>query len=102
MKQAKESNLKLGSDGFLLSTSSLNCDSVAVIPIGDARHVAVYRMPTKTYRVCLKPPSSAVQHVIAAEIRMLDTHLAFLDAKGDVAALFLVDLVKRWDEIPSR
>ena len=58
-------------------------------------------MPNKTYRVCLKPPSSAVQHVVAAEIRSLDNHLVFLDARGDVAALFLVDLVESWDEIPN-
>jgi hypothetical protein len=44
----------------------------------------------------------AVQHVVAAETRILDNHLVFLDAKGDVAALFLVDLVESWDEIPSR
>lgn len=59
-------------------------------------------MPNKTYQVRLRPPSSAVQHVVAAEIRMLDNHLVFLDGKGDVAALFLVDLVESWDAIPSR
>jgi hypothetical protein len=59
-------------------------------------------MPNKTYQVRLRPPSSAVQHVVAAETRMLDNHLVFLDAKGDVAALFLVDLVESWEEIPSR
>jgi len=59
-------------------------------------------MPNKTYLVRLKPPSSAVQHVVAAETWILDNHLVFLDAKGDVAALFLVDLAESWDEIPSR
>jgi hypothetical protein len=59
-------------------------------------------MPNKTYQVRLKPPSSAVQHVCAAEIRMLDNHLMFLDGKGDVAALFRVDLVESWEEIPGR
>ena len=59
-------------------------------------------MPNKTYRVCLKPPSSVVQHVVAAETRILDNHLVFLGAKGDIAALFLVDLVESWDAIPSR
>jgi hypothetical protein len=59
-------------------------------------------MPNKTYQVRLKPPSSAVQHVFTAETRILDNRLVFLDAKGDVAAMFLVDLIETWDEIPSR
>jgi hypothetical protein len=50
-------------------------------------------MPDKTYQVRLRPPSSAVQHVVTAETRILDNRLVFLDAEGDVAALFLVDLV---------
>ena len=39
MKQARESHLKLGSDGFLWSTRLLNCDSVAIVD--DKGHTAV-------------------------------------------------------------
>jgi hypothetical protein len=42
MKRARESHLKLGSDGFLWSTRSLNCDSVAIVDVGDYKgHTAV-------------------------------------------------------------
>jgi hypothetical protein len=39
-------------------------------------------MIDQTYLVALKPPSLAVQHVIAASIEIHGEHLVFLNAEG--------------------
>jgi hypothetical protein len=48
MKRVRESHLKLGSDGFLWSTRSLNCDSVAIVDDKGHTVVAFSNDPTKT------------------------------------------------------
>ena len=54
------------------------------------------RMVDKTYLVCLKPPSLALQHVDAARFEIHGEHLVFVDSDGKLAALFLMELVQSW------
>jgi hypothetical protein len=58
-------------------------------------------MVDQTYLVTLRPPSRAVQQVLAATAEVRGSHLVFMDAKGSVAALFLLELVESWSVLPS-
>ena len=54
-------------------------------------------MPNKTFLVRLR--SDALQRVRAATVEMHGEHLVFLTAEGELAALFLMELVESWNEI---
>jgi hypothetical protein len=54
-------------------------------------------MPNKTFLVRLR--NDALQHVRAATVEMQGEHLVFLTEKGELAALFLMELVESWNEI---
>jgi hypothetical protein len=54
-------------------------------------------MVDKTYLVCLKPPSLALQHVDASRFEIHGEHLVFVDSEGKLAALFLMELVQSWN-----
>jgi hypothetical protein len=58
-------------------------------------------MDEKTYLVCLKPPSLALQQVVAAKTEIYGEHLIFVHANGTLAAVFLMELVQSWNEIPD-
>jgi hypothetical protein len=58
-------------------------------------------MVEQTYLVALKPPNQAVQHVIAATVEVHGEHLAFLNAEGKLAALFLMKIVQSWNVLPG-
>jgi hypothetical protein len=49
----------------------------------------------------LKPPSQAVQHVIAATFEVQGEHLVFLNAESKLAALFLMELIQSWNVLPA-
>jgi hypothetical protein len=55
-------------------------------------------MPNKTFLVRLRD-NAAFHHVRAATVEIHGEHLAFLTAKGKLAALFLLDMVESWNEI---
>ena len=59
-------------------------------------------MPNKTFLVRLR--SNATQQVRAATVEVHGQQLAFLTAKGKLAALFHLDQVESWNEIepPTR
>jgi hypothetical protein len=57
-------------------------------------------MMDQTYLVALKVPSRAVQHVIAASLKIQGEHLIFLNAEGELAALFLLEIVQSWNVLP--
>jgi hypothetical protein len=59
-------------------------------------------MADKTYLVALRPPSQAVQHVIAATFEVRGKHLVFLSAEGKLAALFLIEIVQSWNVLPRK
>jgi hypothetical protein len=52
-----------------------------------------------TYRVRLT--IQTVQHVIASTVQIHGDHLIFMNAKGQLAALFLKDLVRSWNMLPN-
>lgn len=54
-------------------------------------------MADKTYLVRLKPPSLALQQVVAAKAEIQEGHLVFINSDGKLAALFLVEIVESWD-----
>jgi hypothetical protein len=58
-------------------------------------------MPAKTFRVLLKPPSRALQHVVAVSAEIYGEHLVFLNSEGELAALFLMEIVESWNVIAS-
>jgi hypothetical protein len=51
-------------------------------------------MVDQTYLVTLRPPSRAIQHVVASTGGVHGDHLVFLDPQGQLAAMFLLELVE--------
>jgi hypothetical protein len=51
-------------------------------------------MVDQTYFVTTRPPSHALQQVVAAIAEVRGSHLVFVDAKGNLATLFLLELVE--------
>jgi hypothetical protein len=56
-------------------------------------------MTDKTYLVRFKPPEVSTQLVIAERTQIYGEHVAFLNSKGELAALFLLEIVEAWSEI---
>jgi hypothetical protein len=54
-------------------------------------------MADKTYLVRLKPRSLALQHITALRFEIHDEHLMFVGSEGNLAALFLMELVQSWN-----
>jgi hypothetical protein len=50
----------------------------------------------------MRPPNQATQQVFAATAEVRGNHLVFVDAKGNLAALFLLDLVESWSVVPTK
>jgi hypothetical protein len=57
-------------------------------------------MKEKVYLVHLKE-QLGVRSVFAARVEIAGEHLVFLSPQGELAALFLLDLVESWNEILS-
>jgi hypothetical protein len=53
-------------------------------------------MTDKAYLVRFKPREIGLQIVIAARAEIHGEHIALLDSKGKVAALFMVEMVESW------
>jgi hypothetical protein len=51
------------------------------------------------YRVHLK--TQTVQHVIASTVQLYGDHLVFVNSNGQLTALFLKNLVRRWNMLPN-
>jgi hypothetical protein len=58
-------------------------------------------MVDQTYLVTFKQPDAMAESVIAATAEIQGAHLIFLDAKGKLAALFLLELVQSWNILPD-
>jgi hypothetical protein len=56
-------------------------------------------MTDKTYLVQFKPAGIRVQLVFAVSAEIYDEHLVFLNSKGKVAGLFLLETVESWSEL---
>jgi hypothetical protein len=55
-------------------------------------------MTDKTYLVRFKSPELGNQLVIAQRAEIYDEHLVFLNSKGELAALFLLEIVESCSE----
>jgi hypothetical protein len=51
------------------------------------------------YRVRLA--TQKVQHVTASTVQLHGDHLVFMNSKGQLTALFLKNLVRSWNMLPS-
>ena len=58
-------------------------------------------MIDKTLLIRLKPPGLSLQLVIATRVEIQAEHLAFVNSKGKLAALFLLEAVEGWFEVQS-
>jgi hypothetical protein len=56
-------------------------------------------MVDHNYRVRLK--TQTVHHVIASTVELHGDHLVFVNSRGQLAALFLKDLVRSWKMLPN-
>jgi hypothetical protein len=56
-------------------------------------------MVDHNYRVRLK--TQTVQHVTASTVELHGDHLVFVNSRGQLAALFLRDLVRSWKMLPD-
>ncbi len=56
-------------------------------------------MANKTYLVRFKPPEISTQVVHAERAEIYGEHLVFLNSKGELAALFLMEIVEDWSEL---
>jgi hypothetical protein len=56
-------------------------------------------MASKTYLVRFKPPEISTQVVHAERAQINGEHLVFLNSKGELAALFLMEIVEDWSEL---
>lgn len=55
---------------------------------------------SKIFLVELKEPSGAIQRVRAAGFELQDEHLVLVTADGQLVALFLLETVKSFNEMP--
>jgi hypothetical protein len=58
-------------------------------------------MTDQVYLVTLKAPNHAIQQVVAVRYEVRGEHLAFIDAEGRLAALFLMEIVQSWIVLPG-
>jgi hypothetical protein len=56
-------------------------------------------MADKTYLVRFKPLETDTQLVVAESAQIYGDHLVFLNASGELAALFLREIVESWTEL---
>jgi hypothetical protein len=54
-------------------------------------------MPDKTYLLQLKPPGFSTRVVIAATAEIHGEHLVLLNSRGQLAALFVLEMVESWN-----
>jgi hypothetical protein len=58
-------------------------------------------MSEKTYLLRFKPPELAMRTVIASTAEIHGEHLVLLNSQGQLAALFVLEMVESWNEVPS-
>jgi hypothetical protein len=61
--------------------------------------IARLLMIFKTYLVCCKTPEISTQSVVAASCDVYGEHLVFLNSKGELAAVFLLEIVESWSVV---
>lgn len=59
-------------------------------------------MANKAFLARFKPSQLGSQTVIAERAEIQGDHLVFLDSRGALAALFLMEIVDSWSEIELR
>ncbi len=83
-----------------MSAAALRASWRAMRHIAPARRT-LSRMVEQTYLEAFRPPSQAIQHVVAATVEVHGEHLVFLNAEGKLAALFMMEIVETWNVLPG-
>jgi hypothetical protein len=58
-------------------------------------------MAEKIYLIRFKPPNLETATVVAARAEIQGEHLVLLNSDGELAALFMLDVVESWSEVPG-
>jgi hypothetical protein len=58
-------------------------------------------MQDKTYLVQINTPCWAFQRVLAVSAEIHGDHLVFLTSEGELAALFMTEIVESWNVLQS-
>lgn len=58
-------------------------------------------MTDRTFIVRFKPPQLSTPPVIATDAEIHGEHIVLLNSTGKLAALFLMEAVESWTELPS-
>jgi hypothetical protein len=53
----------------------------------------------KTYLLQLKPPGFSTRIVVAATAEIHGDHLILLNSRGQLAALFILEMVESWNRL---
>jgi hypothetical protein len=54
-----------------------------------------------TIATVVRLTTQTVQHVIASTVQLHGDHLVFVNARGQLTALFLKDVVRSWNMLPN-
>jgi hypothetical protein len=56
-------------------------------------------MPDRTFLLQLKPPGFSPRIVVAATAEIQGDHLILLNSRGQLAALFALEMVESWNRL---
>ncbi len=84
--------------GDVVDTSGLNL--LEIEHAGYIEESVGNQLADKTYIVRFKTPDIVTDVVNAARVEVQGEHLAFVNSKGRLAALFLFESVESWSELP--
>ena len=59
-------------------------------------------MTENIYMIRFKPAEISTHTMVAAKVEIHGEHLVLLNAQGKISALFLMDTVESWSQIPNR
>ena len=59
-------------------------------------------MTEKTFRIRFKPPELPLHSVVASTAEIHGDHIALLNSKGDLSALFLLEIVESLSELSGQ
>jgi hypothetical protein len=70
------------------------------VVLEDQSHL-ISQMADKIYLLRFRPPILGTVTVVAARAEIQGEHLVLLNSDGELAALYLLDLVESWSEVPG-
>jgi hypothetical protein len=65
------------------------------------RALTPWVMSEKTYMLRFKTPELSMRAVIASTAEIHGEHLVLLNSQGQLAALFVLEMIESWNEVPG-